>query len=329
MEDLVMRMSWEGKRVLVTGATGFIGSWLTEALVAKGASVSVLITSDALGTGGIPHLMDTVTVVRGDVRNGRAVAKGMEGTEVVFHLAAITQVIDAIQNPVEASSVNIFGTLAVLEQLRKSDAQLVFASTDKVYGEPESLPIRETHPLSAKSPYDASKLAADRLCYSYVQTYDLPISIVRCSNIYGGRDHNALRAVPDFVLSALDGRDIVIRGTGNHVRDFIYVTDVVEAYLTTAAAAAKGETFNFGTEHPVTISELAQLIAGFFPTMPAIRILGKETKGEIDRQYLSSEKAARVLKWKPRTELRDGLAKTIAWYRENAWWRPVMARVAR
>lgn len=325
---------WDGRRVLITGATGFIGSWLTETLVKRHADVTTLIKkNDPFGIDAIKNIINNVRMIRGDIRNAKSVADAVKNQEVIFHLAAVTQVLYSIKNPVETFNVNVDGASNILEEIRKSNEEqfLVFASTDKVYGEPKYLPIDENHPLSSKSPYDASKLAADRLVNAYHITYNLKTVILRWANTYGGRDANVLRAVPDFITSIINQKPLIIRGNGKHIRDFTYVTDIVNGILLSVEKSnlTNGEVFNFGTERPTSIEELANLIiklAGYENKLKPI-ILGKPTPGEINKQYLSYKKAKAILKWEPTVNLEDGLRTTIRWYQENLWWQKVMERV--
>lgn len=322
---------WKEKRVLVTGASGFLGSWLTEHLVERGADVSVLVKPDCPRAECMKTFSDKVTEIRGDLRSFDAINTAVKEKDMVFHLAALTQVIYSIKNPAETMEVNFNGTINILEALRRSPtpAKLFYMSTDKVYGEPDKLPIDETNTLSAKSPYDASKLAADRAAYSYYKTYGLPVSILRCSNIYGGRDANILRAVPDFVRAVLNKKKPVIRGTGKHQRDYIYIDDVVKAIALIMENPKKteGEVFTVGTGVPTSVYDLAEAVikASGFSGSP--KVLSKETVGEIDRQYISYEKINRELGWKPETGLADGLKRTLDWYGKNPWIFDVIDRV--
>jgi len=323
---------WDQERVLITGATGFIGSWLTEALLRKKAQISVLIRKGDFLAASISRIMNKIECIYGDIRDAKIVNRAVKDKDTVFHLAAITQVIEAIRKPEETLQVNLFGTFNILESMRKGTGNqfLVYASTDKVYGEPKCLPIDEEHPLSAKSPYDASKLAADRLVYSYAVTYGLEVSIARWSNTIGGRDANISRIVPDFITSVLDGRPPAIRGDGSHIRDYMYITDAVSGITSIAEnrSVSKGEAFNFGTEKPTSVVELANMIIrlmGHEGTMKPM-ILGQPTPGEIRKQVLCSKKANRMLGWKPVVDLETALTRTIQWYKKNPTWRNIMRR---
>jgi len=327
---------WRSKNVLVTGGTGFIGSWLTETLVQAGAKVTALIEQNSpFRIDAIKHLASEIELVYGDIRDKGLVASVIKGKDVIFHLASITQVLYAIKNPEKTVAVNVGGTLNILEGMRENGGEqfLVYASTDKVYGEPKYVPIDEEHPLIGKSPYDASKIAADTLVYAYHMSYGMRCSIVRWSNTYGGRDANILRAVPDFVTSVLNENPPVMRGNGKHIRDYMYVTDAIDGIIRVAenSELSNGEAFNLGTETPTSVEDLAKLIIRISGSESKLRpiVLGKSTPGEISIQYLLSIKAREVLGWKPTIELERGLEPTIRWYEENMWWKSVMDRVAK
>ena len=327
-------MLWKGVNVAITGATGFIGSWLVEELVNRGANVTVLVHDDCpIGIESITALSNSLNILHGDICEYEPVKRLIENQEVVFHLAALTQVMYSIKKPVKAFEVNAWGTLNVLEALRNNagTAFLVHVSTDKVYGEPRYLPIDEEHPLLSKSPYDAAKLAAERLVYSYHATYGIRGTILRFSNNIGGRDSNFLRSVPDFITSILKGEQLVIRGDGTQVRDYLFVTDTIEGLLLAAEKQdySNGEAFNLGTGKPTSVSELAATVLKLSGTSGASPIIrNKSMAGEISQQYLSSQKAATTLGWASKVGLEQGLKETIRWYEENPSWANVMKRVA-
>ena len=329
-----MPSSFAEKHVLVTGASGFIGSWLTEALLEEGADVSVLIdNSGAIGTSGIDHIMKRVRPFYGNLTDCGSLGKAIKDQETIFHLGALTQVLHSFRIPNEFFNVNATGTLNLLEEARKAESLefFVFSSTDKVYGEPQYLPIDEKHQLSSKSPYDTSKLISDILVDSFHNTYGIPSGKTRWSNTIGGRDTNILRAVPDFVTSIMNGRPPTIRGDGKHVRDYLYVTDAVSGILDVARKKNKsnGETFNLGTEAPTNVLEIANLVIEKMGSSGKMRpvVLGENNPGEIKTQYLSSKKARDVLGWSPKVKLDDGIAMSIKWYKSHPEWYNVMQRV--
>jgi CDP-glucose 4,6-dehydratase len=324
---------WEGKRVLITGGNGFIGSWLTERVVGMGAKATILIRKESpVGLDSVKDAAKKAKVVRGDLRDAPLMEKVCQEQDVILHLAAVTQVLYSISHPRETVDIDVDGTLNILEAMRKKNdkAFLVFTSTDKVYGEPDYLPIDEKHPLSAKSPYDASKLAADRLVYSYHVTYGIRESTSRCSNVIGGRDANILRAIPSFVYFLMRSCRPVIRTGGKHLRDYMFVDDAVRAIMLLAEKQEKsaGRAFNFGTGRPTSVAELGNLVAAEFgPGLEPI-VRGKDVPGEISRQYLSSRLAERELGWKSAIPLEDGVKRAVEWYRKNPQWLDTIRRCA-
>jgi CDP-glucose 4,6-dehydratase len=321
---------WNGKNVLVTGASGFLGSWLSENLVSKNANVTILVKENSPRIRGIEHLLRRVNIIKGDIKNEKTVENAMKNQDIVFHLAAITQVLYSIKNPRETMETNLNGTLNVLECMRRwnNETFLVYMSTDKVYGEPNKLPIGEDNLLLGKSPYDASKLSSDRTCYCYHQTYGLGISIARSSNIYGGREANELRAVPDFVRAVIKSKPPVIRGSGKHERDFMFVSDLVNGLLSIAENQKKtnGETINFGTGKAISIYDLSQMIIDLAGQRIKLKpkVVGGITPGEINVQYMSYKRANQLLGWEPEVELERGLKLTIDWYKKNPWFEYVI-----
>ncbi|HEY4346548.1 MAG TPA: GDP-mannose 4,6-dehydratase, partial [Gaiellaceae bacterium] len=220
---------------------------------------------------------------------------------------------------------NIQGTWNLLEACRTTEgiARVVVASSDKAYGDQPVLPYTEETPLAAVYPYDASKACTDILARSYARTYGLPVAVTRMANIYGGGDRNASRIVPGTIASALVGESPVVRSDGSPVRDYLYVEDAVRGYLALAEALPndqiQGEAFNFGSNSPIAVRELVELIIERVGTAvePDVRATAK-LHGEIDRQYLDSSRAERILGWRPQVSLTEGLDRTIAWYRAQA-----------
>jgi CDP-glucose 4,6-dehydratase len=320
-----------GEQALVTGGHGFAASWLVKALLQRGDRVRVLDRpGPRLTDVGTPRtsalelhgVADDVEVVEADLRDAEGVAGAVAGSDSVFHLAAQTIVGNAKETPRETFEVNVLGTWNVLEACREQGVgRVVFASSDKAYGSSDDLPYREDQPLRAVHTYDASKAAADVLARSYWHSYDVPVAVSRFANLYGGGDLNFTRLVPEAVSAALDGRAPVIRSDGSPERDFLYVEDAATAYLAIAAAldegAARGEAFNAGGDRPHTVAEVVGLIAELAGGVePDIRGSGNPA-GEIDRQYVDSTKLRETTGWAPRTALREGLQRTIDWYREH------------
>jgi CDP-glucose 4,6-dehydratase len=314
---------------MVTGATGFLGSWLCKELVDRGAFVVAFVRDDIpLGPLKTMCVYDKLgAIAEGDITKYDNVKRVFDEYEIdtCFHLAAQTQVTIANTSPLGTLDTNVRGTWNILEAARCSPKlkRLVIASTDKVYGEPVKLPITEDHPLLASYPYDASKACVEVLARMYFKTYGVPLALTRCCNIYGGGDMNFLRIIPDSVRSVLQGKNPVIRSDGSPVRDFIYVKDAVSAYMLLAESIGKpgvnGEAFNFGSNAPINMLDLVKKIieaSGNKKVKPDVQGKSKPN-AEIDRQYLSPAKAEKALGWKPKYKLEQGLKETLQWYKDN------------
>jgi len=315
---------WQAHSVLVTGPTGLVGSHVVAALLGRGADVSVLLRdhdrrSELFRSGTI----GSVAVSEGELESladvERAIAES--GASVVFHLGAQALVGVGLNAPLLTLESNVRGTYNLLEAARRQSStveRVVVASSDKAYGQSDH-PYVEEDPLRASSPYDVSKAAGDLIAQSYHATYGLRVGIVRCGNIYGGGDLNWSRIVPGTIRSFVRGEAPEIRSDGTYVRDYIYVADVVDAYLAVAQALDRpdvsGQAFNFASGAQVSVLELVKNIAKLMGgQMPEPRVLNI-AKNEIKEQRLSTEKAKRVLGWRPRVSLDDGLRSTIEWYR--------------
>jgi len=313
---------WRDRSVLVTGAGGFVASWLCEALVDAGANV-VGIVRDSAGERllRLHGIAERMTVVHGSIADYALVERAINEYEVdaCFHLAAQALVGVANRSPLSTFESNIKGTWNLLEACRvsKTITRVVVASSDNAYGDQPVLPYREDTSLRGRYPYDASKVCTDVLARCYAATYDLPVAVTRCANIYGGADFNWSRLIPGTIHSVLQGEAPVIRSDGSPERDYLYVTDAVAAYLVLAEHApehgARGNAFNFGSNRPVSALAVVEQIlrAADSPLRP--QILG-QAKGEIDRQYLDSALAQHTLGWEPCVNLKEGLRHTIAWY---------------
>lgn len=316
---------WRDRSVLVTGATGLVGSWLTRSLVDAGADVVCLVRdwvpqSELVRAG----TLDRVKVVRGDIcdRDAMERAVGEYETGVVIHLAAQTIVGIANRNPISTFESNIQGTWNLLEACRRTGGvrSIVVASSDKAYGDQEVLPYNEDTPLAGRHPYDVSKSCADLIAQTYAQTYGLPVAVTRCGNFYGGGDLNWNRIVPGTVRAALRGQRPVIRSDGHYIRDYFYVEDGAAAYLLLAEQLhereeLKGLAFNFSLETEVSVLELVNrvLLAMGSDVEPLVL---NHASNEIRRQSLDASRARRMLGWKPLFTLDEGIERTIAWYRE-------------
>jgi CDP-glucose 4,6-dehydratase len=327
VEDLTVENFWFDKRVLVTGATGMVGSSLTQRLVDHGAHVVALVRdldpqSELVRDGTVRR----TSVVNGALEDFRSVERAINEHEVdtVFHLAAQTIVGSAQRSPMATFESNIQGTWHVLEAARLMGdvvQRVVVASSDKAYGEQPDLPYREDHPLAGRAPYEVSKSCTDLITQSYRLTYGVPAAIARCGNIYGPGDLNWSRIVPGTIRSLLRGEQPVLRSDGSFLRDYLYVADVADAYLFLAEAISAGKDlqggdFNFSDESPRSVWDIYHATCsalGMGGTQPAVL---NKASGEIKDQYLSASKARELLGWKAKWSLEDGLERTVEWYRD-------------
>jgi CDP-glucose 4,6-dehydratase len=316
---------WPDRRVLVTGATGLVGGWVLERLLALRADPVCLLRDDVprsraarLGD------LSRVTVVWGDLVDYPLLERVLNEYEIrsVIHLAAQTIVGTANRNPLSTFETNIRGTWNLLEAIRHTGLveSVVIASSDKAYGDAERLPYDESFPMAGSHPYDVSKSAADLIATAYHRTYRLPVTITRCGNFYGGGDLNFNRIVPGTIRSALRGERPIIRSDGSLRRDYIYVEDAARAYLLLAERTAQdaklhGEAFNFSNEDPKSVLELVDSILRAAGRTDLEPIIQGRAPNEIKNQFLNSTKAKRVLGWSPLYTLEEGLERTVAWYR--------------
>ena len=315
---------WMGRKVFVTGCSGLLGSMLTHELIDRGAEVVGLmrdwVPSSRLVSDGTVNKM---TLVRGDIEDIEVLERALSEYEIqtVFHLAAQAIVGTANRNPIPTFKSNIAGSWNLFDACRRvpSVEAVVVASSDKAYGTPDKLPYDESMPMNGCHPYDVSKSCTDLLARTYHATYGLGVCITRCGNFFGGGDLNFNRIIPGTIRSALEGQRPVIRSDGTMVRDYIYVRDVVDAYLMLAEAmedsSIHGEAFNFSTECNYNVLELTQRVLQVMGQSDLEPVVLNEASNEIQDQYLSAEKARTVLGWKPRYTLDEALAETVDWYR--------------
>jgi len=317
---------WEGKKVLITGATGLVGSWLVKAILRRKSIIVALVrdidyqtefyrSGDYLQT----------NIVNGSLENFSTIERAINEYEVdtIFHLGAQTIVGAAYREPLQTFESNIRGTYHILDACRRHQEfvkEIVVASSDKAYGIADKLPYTEDMPLKGSHPYDVSKSCTDLLAQTYSYTYNLPIAIARCGNIYGGGDLNWSRIIPGTILSLLNNKRPVIRSDGKYIRDYIYIKDIVDAYISLAESITKkniyGEAFNFSTESRMAVIEIVNKIRS---------IMGKEdlepqilnlNLKEIPEQSLSAKKAHEILRWYSKYDLEKGLSETVDWYKD-------------
>lgn len=333
MENLERMNFWEGKRVFVTGATGVVGINLVNTLVNNNAEVVTLVRdwiprTKILGS----WLQDSgkVTIIRGELEDYTTILRSLAEYEIefIYHLGAQTIVNIGNRSPLTTFRANIEGTWNLLEAARVLNTYsptircICVASSDKAYGTSQVLPYTEDMPLKGDHPYDVSKSCTDLITQSYARSYELPVCIARMGNIYGPGDLNFNRIIPGTIKALAEKKNPRIRSDGSPIREYFYVDDAVDAYLTLAEKSEKkkiyGEAFNFSSGEKIRVLNLVNRIISLFGSDLTPLILN-ESKNEIENQYLSIEKAKHLLDWSPKYTIDAGLAMTIPWYMEKVF----------
>ena len=313
---------WNGRNVLVTGAAGFIGSHLTEALVHAGARVRAFVRYNSRNDYGWledveADVLENVEVFRGDLANPEAVTGGVAGCDSVLHLGALIPIPYSYRHAREFVAANVTGTLNVLEACRRSDvARLVHTSSSEVYGTAQTVPIDEDHPLRAQSPYAATKVGADQLALSYRSAFDTPVVIARPFNTYGPRQ-SARAVIPTLITQAME-RDTVELGSTHPTRDFLYVADTVRGLMRCGeASGVEGEVINLGTGVEIAVGDLANTVFSLLDREPPVTFSPDRARpedSEVERLLADASKAERLLGWRSEVALEEGLRRTIEWF---------------
>ncbi len=324
MEGVGMSEFWRDRSVLVTGCTGLLGNWLVAELLERGALVTGLVRDlvpqSRLYAG---EWYRQINIVRGCVEDLPTVERAINEYEVdtVFHLAAQTIVGVANREPLATFETNIKGTWNILEACRRVGGvtRIVIASSDKAYGDQLVLPYSETTSLQGEHPYDVSKSCADLISRAYYVSYGLPVCITRCGNFYGGGDLNFNRIVPSTIRAALRDKPVVIRSDGTFIRDYFYAKDGVLAYLHLAEQMDRkeilGEAFNFSNELQISVRGMVDKVLKLMDKTHLEPVVLNRAKNEIKHQYLSADKARKMLGWESKYPLEEGLQETIEWYK--------------
>jgi NAD dependent epimerase/dehydratase len=319
-------MNITGKKTLVTGAGGFIGSHLVEALVRMGAKVSVFVRYNSRNDLGLldrfpREIKQELEVFAGDLKDPEALRRPVRGCELVFHLGSLIAIPYSYTNPMDFIQTNVVGTANLLSACMGNNVEkIVHTSTSEVYGTAIYCPMDEKHPLQAQSPYSATKIAADKLAESYHRAFGIPVAIARPFNTYGpGQSARAI--IPTIILQAFDGDNKIALGSVHPKRDFTYVEDTVSALIEVAQSPySVGEVINIGGGHDISIADLARVI---------LSVMGKEAqilkedsrvrpeKSEVERLMCDNSKARKLLGWQPQISLKKGLRQTIDWFKAH------------
>lgn len=317
--------SFHNLKVLVTGADGFVGSHLAEALVEQGAAVRAFVFYNSFNHWGwldslSAEMRSQMEIFAGDIRDPHGVEKAMEGIDIVFHLAALIAIPFSYHSPDSYVDTNIKGTLNILQAARKlGTPRVLVTSTSEVYGTARYVPIDEKHPFQGQSPYSATKIGADRMAEAFFRSFATPVTIVRPFNTYGPRQ-SARAIIPTVITQLLSGHEEIQLGSLHPTRDLVYVKDTIAGFLALAnCPAAIGEEVNIATGCEISIGDLAQTLIAMI--RPQARIVTKEERlrpvaSEVERLLGSPEKLLQLTGWKPDRSLSQGLASTIAWFRE-------------
>jgi dTDP-glucose 4,6-dehydratase len=321
----VQNLKITSKTILVTGAAGFIGSFLTEKFAKMGACVKAFVKYNSRNDIGclnfLPKkILDDIEIIMGDLRNADALKNTFKNTDIVIHLGAVISIPYSYIRPEEVVETNVLGTLNVLTSAKDANVErVVHASTSEVYGTARYIPIDEEHPLQAQSPYSASKIAADKLVESFYRTYNLPVVTIRPFNTYGPRQ-STRAIIPAIIVQMLTKNNIQI-GALKPVRDFTYIDDMINAFLKIVLKdGIEGETINIGSGVGVSVEHLVNLIKKIVRKDVKVVVNKKRLRppfSEVERLIADTKKARAVLDWKPKVTLENGLKRTVRWFEKH------------
>lgn len=317
-------MVLKGKRILITGSEGFIGSHLIERLLKEQCKITAFVLYNSFNSWGwldtFPNkILKYVEVIAGDIRDQNSVRNAMKGVEAVFHLAALIGIPYSYHSPDSYIDTNIKGTLNILQACRDFDVKRVFiTSTSEVYGTAQYVPIDEKHPLQPQSPYSASKIGADNLAESFYRSFDLPVTIVRPFNTYGPRQ-SARAVIPTIITQLLSNCKEIELGSLHPTRDLNFVTDICNGFIALAKCnESVGKTVNIGSGQEISIRDLVALLIKLIK--PAVKISSnnirkRPDKSEVERLVCDSSLIKKLTGWKPEISLKEGLRMTIEWFK--------------
>lgn len=319
-------ISLKNKKVLITGADGFIGSHLTEMLLEEGCEIRAFVYYNSFNSWGwLDHLpkekLDQIEIFAGDIRDPNGVRTAMKGIDIVFHLAALIAIPFSYHSPDSYIDTNVKGTLNIVQAAKDSGAErILITSTSEVYGTAQFVPITELHPKQSQSPYSASKIGADSIADSFYRSFDLPLTIVRPFNTYGPRQ-SARAVIPTIITQLLKGKTAIELGDLTPTRDLLFVKDTANGFLEVAKCEALiGHEVNIATESEISIGDLAQEMIG--QINPAAKIISdkqrlRPAKSEVFRLYGSNDKLKSHTPWQQKYSLAEGLKETIAWFKDE------------
>jgi NAD dependent epimerase/dehydratase len=318
-------MDWATKKVLITGADGFIGSHLTQRLISRGAQVKAFVMYNSFNTWGwidtfAPGDIEAVDVVCGDIRESDMLKRALKDVDIVFHLAALIAIPYSYASPSSYVKTNIEGTLNLLQTgLDCGVEKIIHTSTSEVYGSAQYTPIDEKHPLQGQSPYSASKIGADMLAESFYKSFDLPVTTVRPFNTYGPRQ-SARAIIPTLILQMLKGTHVRV-GSLHPVRDFTYVIDTAEGFIKAAEAdGINGKVINLGTNRGISIGDLTSTLSKIMKKEVTIECEEERVRpahSEVNKLICDNQTALQLIGWQPTVYLEEGLTKTIGWFKKT------------
>ena len=318
---------FRNKKVLITGCYGFVAQHLIIKLLRNNNIVTGIYNKKyqvEIYDNSKFIKQKKFTIIKGDITNEKFLKNLFyEKFDLCIHLAAVSQVLLSNKSPLDTLKTNIFGTINLLENVRKFQPKIkfIFSSTDKVYGESNKLPYLENFPLNALNPYDASKASADIICRTYAKSFNLDICVTRFVNIYGPGDLNWNRLIPGIIKSLIDNQKPILRSNGKFLRDYIYIDDLLKAYDKIFYYMNKNErkkhnVFNFSNNNPIEVIKVVKIILRNFKKNENYFIIKNQVKNEIENQYSDSNLAKKILNWKPNVKLSKGIKKTIFWYKK-------------
>ncbi|HBA84124.1 MAG TPA: NAD-dependent dehydratase [Verrucomicrobia bacterium] len=319
-------MNWNGKKAVVTGACGFIGSHLAEALVRRGAHATALVFYNAAGSNGWmdavpPDVRKDIELVAGDIRDADFMRRLIGPGDTVFHLAALIGIPYSYTSPRSYVDTNITGTLNILEAARQAGARVINTSTSEVYGTALHVPIDEAHPLQAQSPYSATKIAAEKLAESYFKSFELPVTTVRPFNTFGPRQ-SPRAVIPTILLQLIAGQDEISLGDPGTTRDFNFVADTVEGLIRVAECdRTVGVTVNIGTGSDISVEQVVALAGKLLGRQPTIRMDARRLRpaaSEVRRLQAGNELLKSLIGWTPPARVEEGLRITADWLQKEA-----------